>query len=205
MTRWLLVGALGAEVLPLLARIERLRVLGPRLAEGRLGEAQVALLRCGVGPEAAERRTRQALATWEADRVVSLGTCGALVDELRIGQVLTADRLLEDTRPIRELSPLPGLEAWACSTVSVPVRTPEVRDMLAGVGAGICEMEAAGVARAAGSRSMGVIKVVSDAAGAHPDPALTTGRRLGIARFKLRALRLSRGALVDEVCRVVGG
>ncbi len=205
MSRWLLVGAMGPEVLPILWRLERPRPLDRRLVLGRLAGLEVGILRCGVGPAKAERRTRRALEAWEADRVLSLGTCGALHDDLAIGRVVTADRLFEDARPCRELQPLEGHAVRGCTTVTRPVEHPDVRRRLAVAGAGICDMEAAAVARAAGPRAFAVLKVVSDLAGAEPDPALLSSRRLRIARFRVRALRLSRDHLADAVCRALAG
>ena len=60
------VAALVSEVAPLVGLLERPRLLSHRLCVGRVGDRRVAVLRCGVGPERAERRTREALARLEA-------------------------------------------------------------------------------------------------------------------------------------------
>ncbi len=200
---WLLVGALHAEVLPLVWKLERPRAVDRRLVIGELHGRRVGVLRCGVGPGPAERRTRAALAEHEARRVLSLGTCGGLMDDLSIGDVVSAPRLLRDVEPFRELVPLSGWRQLACSTVEAPVGTPQARDRLRAAGAGVCEMEAVAVARAAGARPLSVLKVVSDLAGGAPDPALTGPRVVGFARFSLRALRLSQAHLTPALVQLL--
>ncbi len=202
---WLLVGALGPEVLPLVGQLEGKRPVGHRLVLGRLAGARVGVLRCGVGPEEARARTAAALAAHEAAQVMSLGTCGALRQGLPVGTVVGATQLFEDLRPLRDLEAVPGLAPVACTTVRRPVVTPAARRRLAEVGADVCEMEAAAVAEAAGTRALTVIKVVSDLAGGSPDPALTGSGRVSVARFKLRALRLSQRFLTPAVVALLRG
>lgn len=197
--RTLLVGALAAETLPLIRRLDRPRPLGRRLVLGRLGDTPVAVLSCGVGPARAEARTRDALARWEADRVVSFGTAGALVDDLPVGTAVTASAVGE-----LAVEPLGALSRVRLVTVDHAICTAEERAQLAP--AQVCEMEAAGVLAAAGHRAFHAVKVVSDRAGGEPDPVFARGgmpRLLRVARFKLRALRLVEerlaGVLVEAL------
>lgn len=193
------MGALSAEVLPILWALEHARATDRHTVTGRLGDLHVGVVRCGVGPSAAARRTRAALGRHEARRVVSLGTCGGLVAGLAIGHVVTADAVLRDVEPVGTALPMGDWPRVGCSTVSVPVADPAARDRLAHAGAGVCEMEAAAVQEAAGERAFSVIKVVSDLAGGGEDSVFTGPRPLAIARFNLRALRLSRDVLTPAV------
>ena len=204
--RWLLVGALGVETLPVLRRLRGARARGARLVTGRLGGAEVAVLTCGVGPIRAERRTAEALAGFPAEAVVSLGTCGALVDELPIGSLVTAGALFREETPAGRLRAAPGIREVGLTTVSEVVWSTARRSRLATLGAAVCEMEAAGVARAAQGRAVYAVKVVSDQAGGAPDPALASPSAVtpaAVALFKLRALRLSERTLAPALERLV--
>jgi len=208
--RWLLVGALGAETSPLVAALERARPRGLRLVAGRLHGHEVAVLTCGVGPDKAGRRIAAALAAWRPQRVLNLGTCGALVDELAIGDLLHGDRILDDQGHVGATAPL-GQPAGAIVTVRAGVWDPQTRATLAARGALACEMEAAAVLRAcqAVGLPLAVLKVVSDQAGGAPDAALPAraGDRPGpvdIAIFQARALRLVHQRLVPRLPELLG-
>ena len=198
--RILLVGALGVEVAPLLRRLEGARVSG-RLVVGSLAGREVGVLTVGVGPVKAQARTTAALARFPADRVISLGTCGALEDRYEIGTLLTASSLRWEDGAAWTLEPLPHLLAVGGVTVTRAVWTKADRERLAAMGAAFCEMEAAGVHAAAPGRTQ-VLKVVSDLAGGEPDPVVGHPHRptpLRVARFKARALKLSEQRLVPAV------
>jgi hypothetical protein len=139
-----------------------------------------------------------------------MGTCGALVDSLSIGDVRTVELSFIGTDSVPPLTPLPGLEVVSLSTVDEPCWTPERRQELARVGAEIVEMEAAAVARAVREFDPAIpvhaVKIVSDQAGARPDPVIGAGAipsPLRIARFRFRALKLSHQALVPAVLPVL--
>lgn len=205
MARWLLVGALGAETMPVGRKLTAPRPRSRRFIVGRAraapGSTEVGVLTCGVGPEKAARRTEAVLRDWPADVVISFGTAGALSDELARGDLITADRLYAGVAPIRRLSPLPGLPAVALSTVRKAVWTRERRDILAQAGAQACEMEAAGVWDAVHHSTapdqtvrFAVLKVISDLAGAEADPATPNPNGaqnpIAVARFLARAKML---------------
>ena len=116
--RWLLVGALAAETGPVVRRLAAPRPMGTRLMQGRLAGTEVGVLTVGVGPDKAYRRTVAALKRWRPDRVVSFGTCGALVDDLSIGDVVSASRLLHEAELVASLTAAPGLRAVATSSAS---------------------------------------------------------------------------------------
>ena len=189
--RLLIVGALGAETLPILSALGSPRPLSRRLVAGQLGEhSSVAVLTCGVGPDKATRRTAAALTRWRAEAVVSIGTCGALCDTLAVGQVLTARRLLWEGQPCRDPLPWPGAMDATLVTVAAPVFDPARRAALAAAGATACEMEAAAVQRAAAGLPLCTLKVVSDLAGAATDDPPRRPSPFDIVRFTRQARRL---------------
>ena len=137
------MGALGAETLPFVRRLQHPRPRSHRLVVGRYGALEVGVLTCGVGPDKAARRTRAALAAWRPDAVVSVGTAGALVDHWPVGTVL-AGRTLVDRNQRRTV--LAGLQGAAVVTVEEPCWTAAQRARLAALGADLVEMEASGTA-----------------------------------------------------------
>lgn len=196
--RLLIVGALGAETLPFLRALQKPRPLSRRLVHGRLGRHEVAVLTCGVGPDKAARRVSAALPLWSAQAVVSIGTCGALIDTLPIGSVVTATRLLEGKEERPAPLPWPDVQSATVVTVRAPVFSSERREVFASIGATVCEMEAAAVQRAAGALPMTTLKVVSDLAGGAVDDPPKRPSPLDIARFQAQARRLSAAHLLPR-------
>ena len=194
------MGALPAETLPLLRWLRRPRPLSRRLIAGE----RAAVLTCGVGPERAERRTRDALERWPAAWVISLGTCGALIDGLAVGDVYCASALSVSGGPPLEVSPLAGLVGARVVTVDRPVFDAPRRAALAAEGAALVEMEAAGVAAAAAGRRFSAVKVVSDDAGASGGSTFTP-TAVNILRFQRLALRLSRERLTPALVAALKG
>ena len=206
MSRWLLVAAMGVESLPFVRRLEGARPLGARVVVGRLGGHAVAVATVGVGPDKAALRTRAALDRWRPDAVVSVGTCGALLDSLRIGEVRAADHLMADTAHVADLTGFGAIATATVTTVRRACWTPAARDRLAVAGAHLVEMEAAAVWQAARAVRPPLpafaVKVVSDHAGGTRDPAVAEAGLPGpaaLARFKARALHLVERALVPAV------
>lgn len=203
---WLLVGALGVETLPLVAALEGKALRSRRLVSGRMGGVEVGVLTCGVGPERAASRTAAALDLARPRRgLISLGSCGALVDELPVGAVVAVAAVREEGGAAEAVEALPGWPAVDLVTVAEAVWTPGRRAALAAAGSAVCEMEAAavrGLAREAGLQFR-ALKVVSDqAGGGPPDKALGRVQErnpLVIGRFLARAGRLCRDALLPAV------
>jgi nucleoside phosphorylase len=194
----LLVVAVQAEYLPLLARLRRRRWHSPRLVEGLLADQRVLLLRAGIGQARAAKATTATLATHRARMVLSMGTCGALVDDLRVGDLITAKTILD--APDERVLPLPGdLRRVVLATVPRIVDDPVHRQRWADRGAEVCEMEAAGVLEAAGSLPFHTLKVVSDLAGARPPRAPRVPRALRVTAFQRRAYSLIRQRLAPAL------
>ncbi|MCP4809410.1 MAG: hypothetical protein GY913_18525 [Proteobacteria bacterium] len=201
MRRWLLAGALAAETLPLIQRVRRVRMLSHRLIEGELGGEQVAVLRVGVGPDKAERRTREAVQRWRPSHVVSFGTCGAISDDLPVGSVVGAAsvRISESVSPA---DVLPGLRGVNLITVRRAVASASWRDELAAQGVHVCEMEASGVRAASRGLEFHAVKVVSDLAGGGGLDLSDPGP-LAVMRFKALAALLVGEHLAPELERAL--
>jgi len=193
--RTLIVGALDVETRPLLGALRSTRRIAPRTRLGTLDGQDVAVLTCGIGPAQAYRCTRAALSIFPADRVVSIGTAGALVDGLQRGTVHAATAVYSGGVLVTELRPLGGLRGVAVSTVCRAVWDAERRQLLADAGASLVEMELAAVLDATREQvpqaTVHGIKVVSDAAGAsRRAPRSGLDRLAAIVRFRLRARTL---------------
>jgi nucleoside phosphorylase len=168
----------------------------------------VAVLKCGVGPVKAERRTRVALERVLPGQVWSLGTCGSVADD-PVGTVVTADAV--HWHGWRDVVPLPGLKTARVATVRAPVMDVGERDKWARQGATVVEMEAGAVLAAAG-QGFRALKVVSDLAGAVAagagaagagDPVLASHDAASFARFQVLAGQLVSDALVPQLVRAL--
>lgn len=98
--------ALGIESTPLTQRLsgaDRVRRAGLTAWVGRLAGREVAVATGGVGPRAAARAARALCEACPPQRVVIAGLAGALVPELRRGELVAAGRLV--LRPGREPTP----------------------------------------------------------------------------------------------------
>lgn len=203
------MGALWAETLPLTRALAERAPLGPRIWTGRLRGQELAVLTGGVGPVRAGRRTAEALRRWDADRVLSFGTCGALREDLPDGTVVSGASVgLESGSSgvvSRALAPLVGLPAVSIATVSRVVVEPNRRAALASRGFSVCEMEAHAVLEAAGGRVAHALKVVSDQAGADASPVFygPLPSPLRIARFQARAFGLVQRRLLPALCALL--
>jgi len=194
------VVALVSELTPLLALLKQPRLRSHRLCVGQVQHHRVAILRCGLGPSVAAQRTRAALERIQPRSVWSVGSCGALTDQLPVGTCLTANRLVSPSGATLPVTPVRELPTHTLHTVTRPVFTPEARRASRQTGAAACEMEAAGVARAVGDRCpVYVVKVVSDLAGGAPDPAIDAVRAVAMARFHVRVEGLMRSEVAPHL------
>jgi len=189
MRRWLLAGALAAETLPVVRRLDRTRVESPRLAFGELGGEHVAVLTCGVGPRKAAERVRTALNDWPATHLISFGTCGALADDLPVGSVVSACALRIGDR-WETVDVVPGARAVSLVTVDEAVATTSRRAELFALGAQVCEMEARAVRSVDAGLPFYALKVVSDRAGGAEGEPLGSRNPLNVLRFQALAAKL---------------
>jgi len=192
----LVAGALRAEVGPLIDQLDGRERIGRRLVRGHLDGVLLAVLRCGVGPERAQERTTAAVKRWAPERVLSIGTCGSLTDELAVGDVVSASEVSLEGGGVVPSAPLLHPRSASLVTVASVVWDATRRDALRAAGHHVCDMEAAGVGRAAGPCPFSALKVVSDLAGRD---APRRPRPIDIAAFQLLARRLSERALVPAL------
>lgn len=110
----------------------------------------VEVMASGIGAVAARRRGEQAVARG-ATAIVSAGFCGALAADLKVGNLVAADRVVDgatgDTFAADPdlLRRAPGRHGTLVSAARL-VRTPADRNLLSGLA---CDMESAALARVA--------------------------------------------------------
>ena len=188
----LLTGALIAETAPILPLLSNVHFKTKRLACGFYQQQPVALLTTGVGPQKADKRVRQTLQKISPSAVISFGTCGALDNALQIGDLVTAEKVIDEEGNELRPHPFPSIRVVTLVTVKQVVDDAKTRATLS-KRAHVCEMEAMSVGRALAHLPFGVLKVVSDQAGRDADDIfngslLTKPQR--IARFYARASKL---------------
>lgn len=190
-----LVVALSQErraLQPLLSSPRRTRSEGFPLLTGEAGGRRVLLVQAGIGRDRARRALLAASRHAPVGAAWSLGFAGALADALRAGDLVCPAVILRDDEPAGralDVGPAraPVLAALAAAgialsegpllSVDAPLRTPEAkRAAHRRTGAVAVDMEAAGVAEAAGRLGIPwlAIKCVVDAAG-EPLPPFLAG------------------------------
>jgi adenosylhomocysteine nucleosidase len=184
-----------------------------RWLEGAAG-AGVEVLTSGIGAAAARRRGEQAIARG-ATAIVSAGFCGALAPDLKVGDLVVAERVI-DAATGREFTPdatllkrAPGRRGILVTTPRI-VRTPRDRALLSGLA---CDMESAvlaEVARAAGVPFLALRAVTDEARHTLPDfdrltdkaGALTPG--FGLLHFLTRPADIPRLLRLGPASRKAG-
>jgi adenosylhomocysteine nucleosidase len=94
-----IVYATGIEIGPLLSRCDKIRkYLGGKLTfrGARLGEIRVAFVQCGMGAAKARLATRALLDGHSPKWIISAGFSGALLPELKIGDIVVGNLLLDE-------------------------------------------------------------------------------------------------------------
>lgn len=94
-----IVYATPMEMNPFLDRCDRLRkYVGGRFTfrGGRLRDIRVAFVQCGMGPAAARAATQALLDGHAPAWVVSAGFSGALVDHLKVGDIVIGNELVDE-------------------------------------------------------------------------------------------------------------
>jgi adenosylhomocysteine nucleosidase len=137
---------------------------------GLLKGHPVVLAANGAGRENAARAVREVCDRWAVRGIVSTGWCGALEPELRIGDIVIADRVLS-LKPAAEFPVNAPVSAGTSTrgglvTVDHFVGAAEEKRALRSEGAIAVDMEAAGVAAEARERELPLfcVRVVSDRA-----------------------------------------
>jgi nucleoside phosphorylase len=205
----LLVGALLPEVLPLIRLLEQPRPINHRLFQGKINNHTILILRCGVGITAAHHHTEKTLQLYPVDRIISIGTCGALSNHLQIGDVCTTAKLITEDGEDIAVQPLHGFPTQRLICVQRFIGSPERRELYSAI-ADICEMEAFGVWMAANALQATTpvpfhcLKVISDHAGKVQDPVLDDAKpkSFQVAQFMLRAGYLSHHFLQPSIKKI---
>ena len=161
MSATLIVGALLAEVVPLLKMVHKPVPINHRLIRGTILGQPIFILRSGVGTRRAFEHTSTVIRQCSPARILSVGTCGALADHLNIGDVCTSELLCNEKQENALIQAIPDITVERLITVESVVASVERRQICA-VKADICDMEAFGVWKAAGSIPFHTVKVVSD-------------------------------------------
>lgn len=174
----LVVFALGIESNGLVDRLEgttSLRCASFVEHAGQLEQQRIVVIETGVGREAAARGVDDAIALHRPAWVVSAGFAGGLRDELRRGQMLMPERIVDcrggELSVGFQIDPqvaaaTPGLHLGRLVTVDALVRTQEEKRGLAEqFDAVACDMETAAVAEVCRQRQIRFlsVRVISDA------------------------------------------
>jgi adenosylhomocysteine nucleosidase len=164
MSRVAIIAALPGEVEPLVRGWEPQSRNGVRLWRWRHREGQWIAACAGVGVAAAARAFAETEREEPVDAVVSTGWAGALEEKYAAGRAYRVAGVIEaDTGERTPTAPAPGA-AWLVTTHQV-AGPADKRRLAAAHGAGLVDMEAAGVARLAAQRGVPFhcVKGVSDA------------------------------------------
>jgi nucleoside phosphorylase len=169
----------------------------------RLAGRRVVLAANGAGRVHAARAVHAACQRLAVRAVVSTGWCGGLAPELRVSQVVVADRVLSVEPPAAYQVRLPdgaGFVSGDVVTVDRFVQTAaEKRKLFLSTGAIAVEMEAAGAAEEAQKRGLPFfcVRVVSDEAGESFEMDFNRSR-LADGRFSIPRVLAQAGVSVTR-------
>jgi adenosylhomocysteine nucleosidase len=169
MTRVTIIAAMAGELKPLVRGWRHERRNGVKLWRWRFDEGEWVAACSGAGVEAATRAFAEVERAGAVDVAISTGWAGALSDEFAAGKAYgvsgvidarTGERFPVAAWPEGELQ---AAEPWLVTSPKV-ADTAEKRRLAAAYGAGLVDMEAAGVARLAAMRGIPFycVKGVSD-------------------------------------------
>lgn len=192
MTRVALIAALPGEVEPLVRGWEHESRNGVRLWRWRHREGQWIAACAGVGVAAAARAFAEIEREGPVDAVVSTGWAGALEENCAAGRACRVSGVIDAATGERtRTAPAPG-ECWLVTAHRV-AGPADKRRLAAAHRASLVDMEAAGIARLAGTRGLPFhcVKGVSDGpADRLPDfnRFISAEGRFHLVRFVLAAL-----------------
>lgn len=118
---------------------------------GWLGDQEVSLAANGAGPKRAAGAMDAAKSAGQMDLVCSMGFCGALDGSLSVGDIFVADsvRAGGHSFPAARPQATRAHASGAVASVDHVAQSAEEKSRLRATGAGVVEMEAAGVAERA--------------------------------------------------------
>jgi adenosylhomocysteine nucleosidase len=163
MTRVAIIAAMADELKPLVRGWKRESRNGVRLWRWRHGEGEWIAALAGIGTDAAARALAEIEGSGRVDALLSTGWAGALRGEIETGRAYGV-REVVDART-GERFPAAAQPGGCLLVTSDRVAGPEEKGRLAATfGADLVDMEAAGIARLAGTRGIPFycVKGVSD-------------------------------------------
>ncbi len=199
-----LVAAFSWEVRRLLHRQSGVRKNG-RVFSFSVGDRPVHLIVAGMGTENSYREARQLLERFRVRGLVTLGFAGALADSLILGDIVVADRVLDQRTGEQfdsdcELWPIETAHRGGLLSATEFIASVAEKRRLAGEWSAVAvDMESAGVARAAAESGVAfsVIKAITDTA--------AQSISIDFARCRSEHNGLSLWKIVKEGMRISGG
>ena len=163
MIRVAIIAAMGGELRPLVRGWQRESLHGVDLWRRRHGGGEWIAACAGIGVDAATRAFVEIEKEGAIDLVISTGWAGALREEFATGRAYTVSGVIDARTGERFGVAGQSGECWLVTSHGV-ADSAEKRRLAATYGAGLVDMEAAGVARLAGMRGIPFycIKGVSD-------------------------------------------
>jgi adenosylhomocysteine nucleosidase len=163
MKRIAIIAALPGELKPLVVDWPRKSRRGVDLWRRRHGENEWIAACAGIGVDAAKRALEEIEQDGAVDMVVSIGWAGALREEFAPGRAYRVSGIVEARSGDRFSVAGQAAECWLVTSDRVADQADK-RQLAATYGAGLVDMEAAGVARQAAMRGLPFycIKGVSD-------------------------------------------
>ena len=167
--------ALGIEAggtADLLERSETTRVSSFTEHAGTLRGKEAVVIETGVGGQAAAAAVSDVIEFHEPKWVISAGFAGALVSEVRRGQIVMASEIVRGEQPPLSVgltldpSQTPGLHVGRLLTVDKLIRTRQVKEQLGAQHRAIaCDMESYAIADACKSKNVRFlsVRIISDA------------------------------------------
>jgi adenosylhomocysteine nucleosidase len=166
MTRVAIIAAVAGELKPLVRGWARESRNGVDLWRRRRGDVEWIAAIAGIGVDAAARAFAEVEGAGPIDAVISAGWAGALSGDLVAGRAYLVSGVIDGRTG--ERFALPAWNGECLLVTSDRVADPaEKRRLAATYGAGLVDMEAAGVARLAGTRVIPFhcVKGISDGPG----------------------------------------
>ena len=166
--------ALGIEAggtADLLERAETTRVSGFTEHAGTLRGKEAVVITTGVGTAAAATAVANVIEFHEPKWVISAGFAGALVEDLRRGQIVMASEVVQGDKPPLSVgltldpSQTPGLHVGRLVTVDKLIRTRQAKEQLAKSHAAVaCDMESYAIAEACRAKNVRFlsVRIISD-------------------------------------------
>ncbi len=173
MRRLGLVAPMPSELAPLAKALGLIRAEGDRYHRGRVGGADIAAVRSGMGLERAEQATRQLIEDTDPEHVIVVGIAGGL-GASTVGTLVRPTTVVD--RSVGEsfrATPLADATGVISSSDDFAL-TADLVERLVDDGVLAVDMETAAVARACGERAVAwsAVRVISDLVSDHPDDAV---------------------------------